>query len=148
RLGLRFADADDVRRLQERLQAEPGPCLEITDPDGNSWRFAAGAADDLAPAEEVPVEAPAAPGAQPSVWEHYILTPTPDRIPHDDACLDEVRLTGSFNCRGPESVRRQLAEETFRVLKPGGKVVVHGLMSDRPLGETAPNLPGLTSMVS
>src|SRR5262249_41383922 len=38
--------------------------------------------------------------------------------------------------------------EAFRVLKPGGKVVTHGLMGDRPLPGEQPKLPGLAAMVS
>jgi hypothetical protein len=34
------------------------------------------------------------------------------------------------------------------VLKPGGKVVTHGLLGDRPLPGEQPNLPGLAAMVS
>ena len=34
------------------------------------------------------------------------------------------------------------------MLKPGGKVVTHGLMGDRPLPGSQPKLPGLAAMVS
>jgi hypothetical protein len=40
-----------------------------------------------------------------------------------------------------------MVREAVRVLKPGGKVITHGLMSDRPLG-SQPKLPGLASLVS
>jgi hypothetical protein len=34
------------------------------------------------------------------------------------------------------------------VLQPGGKVLVHGLMADRPFPGAMPTLPGLAAMVS
>jgi len=40
----------------------------------------------------------------------------------------------------------ELLTEASRVLKPGGRVAVHGLVGDRPF-PGAPNLPGLASMV-
>src|SRR5262249_51492963 len=41
-----------------------------------------------------------------------------------------------------------VVREAFRVLKPGGRVVTHGLMGDRPLPAAQPRLPGLAAMVS
>jgi hypothetical protein len=41
-----------------------------------------------------------------------------------------------------------VAGEAFRVLKPGGKVVAHGLMGDRPLPGDPPRLPGLAALVA
>jgi SAM-dependent methyltransferase len=62
--------------------------------------------------------------------------------------VDEVRLTGTFNAALDEGTREFVVQEAFRVLKPGGKVVTHGLMSDSPLTGAAPQLPGLAAMVS
>jgi hypothetical protein len=90
--------------------------------------------------------APAATG--PLVWEHYVTHPFPERIPHADATVDEVRLTGSFNADLSAEQRRQLVSEAARVLKPGGKIVTHGLMGDRPLPGAQPKLPGLAARVA
>src|SRR5262249_10526339 len=93
-----------------------------------------------------PVEQPAASG--PVVWEHYVTTPPPARIPHDDGTLDEVRLIGTFNAGLEEADRLRLVREARRVLKPGGKVLTHGLMADRPFSAAAPRLPGLAALVA
>jgi hypothetical protein len=41
-----------------------------------------------------------------------------------------------------------VVREAFRVLKPGGQVVTHGLMGDRPLPGRPPALPGLAAVVA
>ena len=82
------------------------------------------------------------------MWEHYVTAPLPGRIPHDDASVDEVRLTGTFNGSSLASDRQRLIADAFRVLKPGGKVVVHGLAGDKPFPRGMPTLPGLAAMVA
>jgi catechol 2,3-dioxygenase-like lactoylglutathione lyase family enzyme len=82
------------------------------------------------------------------VWEHYITTPLEDQVPNVDASVDEVRLTGTFNASLDDAARKAVVREAFRVLKPGGKIVTHGLMGDRPLTGAPPKLPGLAAMVS
>jgi SAM-dependent methyltransferase len=82
------------------------------------------------------------------VWEHFVTNPLPERIPHDDGTVDEVRLVGTFNSNLSEGQRAFLLSESVRVLKPGGKLLTHGLMSDRPFPGTQPKLPGLAAMVS
>ena len=88
---------------------------------------------------------PAEPSAE-AVWEHRLTDPVPQRIPHCDGTLDAVRLEGTFNARLDAGALAALLSEVRRVLKPGGKVEVHGLVSDRPF-PGAPALPGLASMV-
>jgi hypothetical protein len=82
------------------------------------------------------------------VWEHYVTQPLTEPIPHEDGSVDEVRLTGTFNADLTEEKRRFLVREAVRVLKPGGKVVTHGLMADRPFAGAQPRLPGLAAMVA
>jgi hypothetical protein len=62
--------------------------------------------------------------------------------------VDEVRLGGTFNAPLDEQTRLFVVREAFRVLKPGGKVVTHSLMGDRPLPGRQPRLPGLAALVS
>jgi len=168
-LGLRVADEDSLRRWAERLEAA-GICTQaqddtvcgyarqnkcwVKDPDGNFWEIYH-IEEDVEPAlVRRSLEGPAAriePEANPAgpvVWEHYVTSPPPERIPHADASVDEVRLTGTFNAGMDDRQRRLLAAEALRVLKPGGKVVAHGLMADRAFPGEQPHLPGLAAMVA
>src|SRR5262249_20645283 len=93
--------------------------------------------------DDPPVTAAPAPRKS---WEHRLTEPWPDRLPHADGALDEVRLEGSFNALvGPGPVDA-LLPAVRQVLLPGGRVAVHGLVADRPF-PGAPKLPGLASLV-
>jgi hypothetical protein len=168
-LGLKVGSAEEVHQAQERLTAA-GLCTQdqngtvcgrapggsrqdkvwVKDPDGNFWEIYS-VEEDVEPAVvRRSIEGPAArlkPVAGPVVWEHFITQPMTGPIPRADGCVDEVRLTGTFNSALDESGRSFVVVEAFRVLKPGGKVVTHGLMSDKALGNH-PTLPGLAAMVS
>jgi catechol 2,3-dioxygenase-like lactoylglutathione lyase family enzyme len=165
-LGFRVASAEDVRRVQERLTAA-GICTQdqngtvcgyarqdkvwTRDPDGNFWEVYVVEADVEPAVVRRSLEGPAArlePPPGPVVWEHFVTNPLNGPIPHPNDSVDEVRLTGTFNAPLDETARTFVVREAFRVLKPGGKVVTHGLMGDRPLPGTQPRLPGLAAMVS
>jgi catechol 2,3-dioxygenase-like lactoylglutathione lyase family enzyme len=95
--------------------------------------------------------APHAPGPGGSlshVREHYVTHAFDGAIPHESVSVDEVRLTGTFNAGLEETERACVVAESLRVLKQGGKVVVHRLMADRPLPGAPPRVPGLAAMVS
>jgi catechol 2,3-dioxygenase-like lactoylglutathione lyase family enzyme len=155
-LGLRVADAVALEATRQRLHAaglEPssrdGERLWVADPDGNAWEVYVEEGDAMPP----PVAPPAAmtvttAPTEPVVWEHYVTGPVPERIPHADATVDEVRLTGTFNAPLTEAQRAAVVAEARRVLRPGGKLIVHGLMGDRPFPGGAPALPGLAALVS
>jgi len=155
--GLRLASAEQLkesrRRLESRgihVQAFPDPeaGFSVADPDGNSSQLTVGdAAPSWAPVAKAAGE-PASPPGQEIIWEHYVTAPFPDRIPHDDATVDEIRLTGSFNGPQKEDHQQRLLADAFRAMKPGGKVVVHALAADRPFPHGMPSLPGLAAMVS
>jgi hypothetical protein len=81
------------------------------------------------------------------IWEHRVTDDMPQRIPFDDGALDEVRLTGTFNSHVSDADRPRLLVEAFRVLRPGGEVKVHGLVSSQPLGGRLPSLPGVAALV-
>jgi catechol 2,3-dioxygenase-like lactoylglutathione lyase family enzyme len=168
-LGLRVADADALCSVRKRLesaglstQCQDGTVcgyarqnkVWVEDPDRNLWevytieeeidpvsirRGLEGAAARLDPV-------PSTNG--PLVWEHYVPALPPERIPHKDASVDEVRLTGTFNGDFDEGRCLGLVGEAIRVLRPGGKVIVHGLMGDRPFPGARPSLPGLAAMVA
>jgi catechol 2,3-dioxygenase-like lactoylglutathione lyase family enzyme len=125
--------------------------IHVADPDGTQWEVYM-ALEDVAPESIVRgIEGPAArvePPPGPVVWEHFITNPPPSRIAHDDASVDEVRLVGTYNTTLSTAERQALIAEARRVLRPGGKVMVHGLMADRPFPGKQPTLPGLAAMVA
>jgi catechol 2,3-dioxygenase-like lactoylglutathione lyase family enzyme len=152
--------------------------LWIRDPDGNFWEVyvveedvepqlvrssltgPAARLDVISPGERLVRTSPASPrnpardndapccDAGPVVWEHYISSPRTGPIPHGDGSVDEVRLTGTFNAPLDEAARQAIVRESLRVLKAGGRIVIHGLMGDRPLSGSQPKLPGLAALVS
>jgi len=166
-LGLRVAEESSIHDYRERLEAA-GLCTQvqegtvcgyarqdklwIKDPDGNFWEvyhIIEDVTPPLAASRATVVARDAASGGKdPVIWEHYVTHPYPERIPHDDATVDEVRLTGSFNASLTNDQLRHVLAEANRVLKPSGKVVTHGLMGDRPFPGAQPKLPGLAAMVS
>jgi catechol 2,3-dioxygenase-like lactoylglutathione lyase family enzyme len=123
--------------------------LWIKDPDGIYWEIYVNEGESPPIEISTKLETPAIePAPGPLVWEHYLTAPFPERIPHSNDSLDEVRLTGTFNADLYEEQLRSHLQEAVRVLKPGGKVVAHGLMGDRPFPGAAPKLPGLAALVA
>jgi catechol 2,3-dioxygenase-like lactoylglutathione lyase family enzyme len=168
-LGLRVADAAALSAVRRRLegaglatQCQDGTVcgyarqnkVWVEDPDRNFWEVYT-VEEELDPAAlrrglEGAAARPAPPpaGDGPVVWEHYVPAPPPERVPHADGSVDEVRLTGTFNADLDDARCAGLVREAFRVLRPGGKVVAHGLMGDRPFPAARPSLPGLAAMVA
>lgn len=68
-------------------------------------------------------------------------------LPLVDESIDEVRLRGTFNTPRTDEEKAQLLREVFRVLRPGGQVMIHGLVSDRKLPGGFPRLPGPAALV-
>jgi catechol 2,3-dioxygenase-like lactoylglutathione lyase family enzyme len=165
-LGLRLDDDEALARTRERLEAA-GLCTQAQDntvcgyarqnkvwakdPDGNFWE-AYVVEEEVDPRTlRTGLEGPAArlePAAGPVVWEHYVTNPAPERVPHADGSVDEVRLVGTFNADLDGPTTRRLLGEAVRVLRPGGKLIAHGLMADRPFPGGQPKLPGLAALVS
>ncbi|MDZ4689105.1 MAG: VOC family protein [Planctomycetaceae bacterium] len=123
---------------------------QCVDPDGNAWRISC-RLQDLATVNAT--DASSGNGSAvsalptPSVgWEHRILSPCPERIPHVDGSVDVVRLEGTFNADLTNGQRAALLSEVHRVLKPGGIVQAHGLAANRVL-PTCPELHGVAALV-
>jgi catechol 2,3-dioxygenase-like lactoylglutathione lyase family enzyme len=125
--------------------------LHAADPDGTRWEVYV-VEEELSPEKvQRSVEGPAArviAAEGPVVWEHFITSPLPERIEHLEASVDEVRLVGTFNANLMDTQQQLIVREARRVLKPAGKLLVHGLMADRPFPGKQPELPGLAALVS
>lgn len=160
-VGLRMGSSAELVEMQQRLESAgiATQCQEgveccyarqtkfwATDPDGVLWELYILEGDiDHSGFDDPPLPKVEEP-AEKAVWMHRLTEPLPERLPHADASLDEVRLEGSFNVPMSPDRRAALLAEARRALRPGGKMVVNGLVSDRPFpGE--PKLPGLASMV-
>ncbi|WP_254507246.1 ArsI/CadI family heavy metal resistance metalloenzyme [Anatilimnocola floriformis] len=159
-VGLRVRSSEELVEIQQRLEAsgiatqreEGVECCYarqtkfwVTDPDRVLWELYI-LHDDLDHSgfdDHPNNKQPAAPSA---VWMHRLMEPLPERIPAGDGSQDEVRLEGTFNIPIEPARRTDFLTEIQRVLRPGGRLVIHGLLCDRPFpGE--PKLPGLASLV-
>jgi catechol 2,3-dioxygenase-like lactoylglutathione lyase family enzyme len=164
-VGLRVRTAGELVEIQRRLEAaglhtereEGVECCYarqtkfwIADPDRALWEIyvfhediddrgeaAAPRAEALQVAEKA---------QSPRGWEHRLREPIPERIPHDDNSLHEVRLAGSINGAPDAPHRGRLLAEALRVLRPGAALHLHGLAGDRPSG-SRPALPGPAAAV-
>jgi SAM-dependent methyltransferase len=121
----------------------------VTDPDGNLWEVYtlhedinhSGFDGPPAPGPVMPARTEAV-----TVWQHRLTEPIPACIPYEDGSVDEVWLEGTLNANIDEACYAQLLAEAHRVLRPGGKLALHGLVSDRPF-PGKPALPGLAGLV-
>ena len=171
-LGLRVSDDAAIETFRTRLEMA-GLCTQaqentmcgyarqnklwVKDPFGNFWEIYR-IEEEVRPdairtsiggaAARTDVESCAAAPTANTSWEHSVGHEFPDRIPHEDNSLDEVRLIGTFNMTLSAAQIEALLNEAFRALEPGGKMLVHGLMGDKPMPGSQPKLPGLAAMVS
>lgn len=157
-VGLRLPDSAALVEVQRRLEEAGMPTQRqegveccyarqtkfwVTDPDRNLWELYILEDDiDHSGFEDAPAPAPA-PAA--ITWGHLLTQPVPEHIPHPDAAVDEVRLEGSYNARLESLQPAAFLAEIYRVLRPGGKIVVHGLAGDYAI--ESPKLPGLAALV-
>jgi len=163
-LGLRLNDPSAVIGIQKRLEAA-GVVAEreddveccysrqtkfwLVDPDKNMWEVYALTAElehrgNLASSDAVAARDRA---GHVGAWDHRLGDVIPDPLPIADASVEEVRLRGTFNTPIAESERKRILSEAFRILAPGGKVMIHGLAADRPLNGGFPRLPGPAALV-
>jgi hypothetical protein len=79
-------------------------------------------------------------------WGHRLGQTIPCRIPADTGTLDQVVLEGTFNAQPVSGQPALILNETARVLRAGGTLLMHGVTADRPLSQT-PQLPGPAAAV-
>jgi catechol 2,3-dioxygenase-like lactoylglutathione lyase family enzyme len=160
-IGLRLPNAAALVEVQRRLeeagiatQREEGVecCYArqtkfwVTDPDRNLWEIYTFHEDlDHSGFEDAP-QVPAAAPVAVAAYSHRLTEPLPARINVADGSLDEVRLEGTFNLPLDEAQTDGLLAEVLRVLRPGGRVHIHALASDRPF-PGKPALPGPAALV-
>jgi len=164
-LGIRAAAVADVDAMRERIvsaglaagerEHDVACCYStqtkfwLLDPDRNLWevytvtgelsrRGALTSSDAIAARDR---------GGARDVFEHRLGDPLPDAIPHLDASLDEVRLRGTLNALRDTGAFAQMIIEAARVLRPGGAVLVHGLVCDALVDGDFPHLPGPAALV-
>jgi catechol 2,3-dioxygenase-like lactoylglutathione lyase family enzyme len=161
-VGFRVKDSAALVAVQERLelngvrtQREDGVecCYArqtkfwVPDADRNLWEIYT-LEEDLEHSGFGGERMPPRPEAvsDPVVWQHMLTAPPPARIPYGDEEIDAVQLEGTYNADLPAETRKRLLHEIWRVLKPGGQVSLHGLVSDKPFWGK-PELPGPAAMV-
>jgi catechol 2,3-dioxygenase-like lactoylglutathione lyase family enzyme len=164
-LGLRVTAVREVDAMRERIVAaglaagerehDVACCYStqtkfwLLDPDRNLWEIYAltGALDRrgaLASSDAVAARDRA--GVR-DAYEHRLGDPLPSTIPHESGTIDEVRLRGTFNAARDVKAFAALLAEVHRVLRPGGSVLVHGLVASEPVEGALPRLPGPAALV-
>ena len=166
--GLRFASAEELVTVQARLEAagfrtkreEGVECCYarqtkfwVTDPDRTLWELyifhedtddhGDGHVPDEGEVESFAKDVP----RERVVWQHRLVDPVPSRIPHENDSVHEVLLQGTTNQRPEAAQLPALLAEAMRVLRPGGEVVIHGLVGDDAVTGPLPVLPGPASAV-
>jgi catechol 2,3-dioxygenase-like lactoylglutathione lyase family enzyme len=164
-IGIRLCDSEALMQMQRRLETagiatkreEGVECCHsrqtkfwVTDPDRIMWELYI-FHEDIEEQEsnalsghalEVPATA-----ATRIVWQHQIPESFPSRIPHQDNSVHEVVLEGTANMKPKSTMLDSVMAETYRVLRPGGEVRLHGLAGDKPFKQAPPNLPGPAAVV-
>lgn len=169
-LGFRMAEMGPLVAMQERLaragihtEREEGVecCYArqtkfwVHDPDRTLWEVYTLEEDiDHRGSGQLPEKVLSAPTVStpetatktPSIWEHFLGQPVPDRLPHVEGSLDEVRLRGSLNKALTSDQIRHLLSTSVRMLRAGGKLFIHVLTADKAI-QGNPGLAGPAAVV-
>lgn len=165
-LGFRMPDSAALVAVQRRLELagigtrreEGVECCYarqtkfwVHDPDGNLWEVYT-LDEDLEHRGDghIPTSSPAkenAAGPALAIWTHRLGEPFAQHLPILDRSVDQVSLQGTFNERLSSEEQRRRLQELRRILKPGGKVQMHMLTANKPVGEQVLRLPGPAAAV-
>jgi len=170
-LGFRLSDSSELVEWQRRLEAagiatqreEGVKCCYarqtkfwVRDPDNNLWEIyvldedidhrGIGQVPEALPEVQVHQQPPIA--AAKAIWQHQLGTSLPEKILAHNASTDEVRLRGSFNAPHATEDRQRFLIEVFRVLAPGGTVLLHMLTGGKTLTMPPGTLPGPAAFVT
>ena len=169
-VGFRMPDAASLVEAQRRLEAagietqreEGVECCYArqtkfwaTDPDGTLWEVYVfeGDIEHRGAGQALEVISPPAIGAADTAAaavtiSHRLGQPFPGQLSEADGAADEVLLQGTFNSAIGADERSKILREVIRVLRPGGRLLVHVLTGSTPLAEgTKVRLPGPASVV-
>jgi catechol 2,3-dioxygenase-like lactoylglutathione lyase family enzyme len=158
-IGMRMPDAETLVAVQKRLEEagistvreEGVECCYakqtkfwVHDPDRNLWEVYVLQEDlehhgsDAPPGFESHDDEPTVA----AIWEHRFGQPVPARIKAKDSSVDEVRFEGSWSMDQSDDEFDRILSEAYRVLRPGGSVLIHGLAADRLFPNGLPKLEG------
>ena len=175
-LGFRVPTAAALVDIQHRLEAagiatnreEGVECCYarqtkfwVKDPDRNLWEVyvleadtehrgpgsAPSAHDPHETQSQDPTSTKAPVSATEIAWEHQLGQPFPAAIPLPDGKADRILLRGTFNAPQSADEQKRILAEARRALRPGGRVILHGLGADTSLGGQTTDLPGPAAAV-
>jgi catechol 2,3-dioxygenase-like lactoylglutathione lyase family enzyme len=175
-VGFRLPDSAALVAAQRRLEAagietqreEGVECCYarqtkfwVTDPDGTLWEVyvfegdiehrGAGQALEVIspPANGAAQAAPPRVTASHRIGQSFdVQLRAPDGSAYAEGAADEVLLQGTFNARIGSQERASFLREAFRVLRPGGQLLVHVLTASTSLPASVKlQLPGPASVV-
>jgi hypothetical protein len=123
----------------------------VNDPDGNMWEVYTleedleHRGDGRLPVIDLTKNEAGRPAE--SIWSHRLGSPFPAQLPILDGTVDRVMLEGTLNERISLDEQKRRLAEIKRVLRPGGRVELHMLTSNQPIGDQPLSLPGPAAAV-
>jgi catechol 2,3-dioxygenase-like lactoylglutathione lyase family enzyme len=82
-----------------------------------------------------------------SSYDHVLPSEFPEELAFATSSLQTVSLRGTLNAKLGNDAIYSILRESSRVLKPGGEVILHMLVSDKEPKEDIPSLPEPASYV-
>jgi len=162
-VGIRVADRGEVDRMQQRLVAagleaqtiERIACCYSTqtkvctfDPDRTLWEVYV--LDDQAAQVDGAARPIANPAPAPVVatFAHQLGDPFPRVAECGAASADEAHLRGTLNAAMDAADEARVLATALAALRPGGRLVLHMMVGDRPVSRPLPRLPGPAARVA